>query len=62
MMMMLMVDNHHHHYLNYQDSSDNTGPWYAYEQVYYSVNTFPSLTVDYKDFTVATTQAAAEAG
>ena len=48
--------------VNYQDSSDNTGPWYAYEQVYYSVNTFPSLTVDYKDFTVATTQAAAEAG
>jgi hypothetical protein len=46
---------------DYADNSDNTGPWFAYEQVYYKAGSSPSLTVDYKGFTVATTQAAAEA-
>jgi hypothetical protein len=47
--------------LDYADNSDNTGPWSAYEQVYYKEGSIASLTVDYKGFTVATTQAAAEA-
>lgn len=41
------------------DPSDDIGPWYSQLSVYYEHNTFPKLTIYFKDFRIATTEAAA---
>lgn len=42
------------------DSADNVGPWFANLNLYYQHNEFTTATVYYKNFKIATTQAAAE--
>ena len=42
------------------DSGDAKGPWGWQEQLYYQLGTYQSASVYFKDFQVATTQAAAE--
>ena len=42
------------------DSTDSQGPWFSDLQNYYVHNEFSSLTILYKDYRIATTQAAAE--
>jgi hypothetical protein len=44
------------------DSSDYKGPWYSQEQVYFQHNAYQSATIDFKNYAVGTTQAAAESG
>jgi hypothetical protein len=42
------------------DSGDAAGPWFSQLQLYYMLNEFPSLSVLYRGFNIAATQAAAE--
>jgi hypothetical protein len=42
------------------DASDSQGPWYSQEQLYYQLGTYQQATVDFKNYAVGTTQAAAE--
>jgi|SRR5579863_1128797 len=42
------------------DASDSTGPWMSDEQLYYQLGMLPSATVYFKNYKIATTQAAAE--
>jgi Polysaccharide lyase len=46
--------------LNVIDPSDYEGPWTSQLSVYYGLNQFSQLTIYYKNFKIATTQAAAE--
>jgi hypothetical protein len=43
------------------DGANSQGPWESMLNLYYASNEFSSATVYYKGFTIATTQAAAEA-
>ena len=38
------------------DASDSQGPWYSQEQVYYQHGAYPSATLDFKNYAVATTR------
>jgi hypothetical protein len=42
------------------DPTNDVGPWYSQLSVYYKLNEFSALTIDFKDFKIATTQTAAE--
>ena len=42
------------------DKTDSTGPWLSQEQVYYQLGTFPSASVYFKNYKVASNQATAE--
>ena len=42
------------------DATDSKGPWYSQEQVYYQHGAYPSATIDFKNYAIGTTQAAAE--
>ncbi len=42
------------------DATDSQGPWYSQEQVYYQHGAYSSATIDFKNYAVGTTQAAAE--
>jgi hypothetical protein len=43
-----------------KDASNYEGPWSAQLAVYYELDKFSDLTVYFKNFKIATTQAAAE--
>lgn len=46
--------------INLLDATDDTGPWMSDEQLYYQLGMFPSASVYFKNYKIATTQAAAE--
>jgi hypothetical protein len=41
------------------DPTNDVGPWYSQMSVYYKLNEFSALTIDFRDFKIATTQTAA---
>jgi len=49
-------------YMPVIDQTDTRGPWFSQLAVYYKHGTFPQLTVYFRDFRIATTEALAVAG
>lgn len=46
--------------VNFLDASENKGPWMSQEQLYYQLGLYPSTSLYFKNYKLATTQAAAE--
>ena len=44
------------------DQGDDRGPWFSQLSVYFKHNAFPQVTIYFRDFRIATTEALAVAG